>query len=172
MESNKSYQQFGELLTAEQLSLLRYLVVILGDADAASNVLQEANVVLLQKWTDYEPNTNFTAWARRVAYLQALALVRDKRREKLVFSEDTVRQIAARVDPHAEVSEERMALRHCLSHLSKHSLEAIQQRYRDGYTIAELSERCGKSVSAMKVALHRTRRSLMVCIEKQIAQHN
>lgn len=168
-ESTEEYQQYVEQLVSMQLPLHRYLLTILGDSDAASTVLQEANVVLLKKWKDYTPDTNFVAWSRSVAYMQALAYVRDRRRERLVFSEEVVRQLEQRADLHSDPSEDRLALRHCLAQLSKGSLELVQLRYRDGSTIDEMATKLGKSASSVKVALHRIRRSLLTCVQRQIA---
>lgn len=169
IDKDRHYHEFVELLTAEQIPLLRYLAAILGDGDAASTVLQDTNVVLLEKWEEFEQGTSFRAWSRRVAYLRALSLVRDSKRDRLVFSEETVKQIASRTETTDEVSEQRLALRHCLTHLSQSSLELVQRRYQDGFSIDRLAETSGKSASAVKVALHRIRRSLMTCIENQLS---
>ena len=172
MTANREHQRFVQLLTAEQLSLQRYLLTILGDFDAASTALQETNLVLLRKWEEFEFETSFAAWSRRVAYWQALALLRDNRRDKLVFSEELVRQLAQRSEKESEVSEERLALRHCLSELDEDSLLLIRQRYGANLSIKSLAERLGKTQSAIKVSLHRIRRGLMACIKHQLASGN
>ncbi|QDV73866.1 RNA polymerase sigma factor SigX [Planctomycetes bacterium K2D] len=169
MDKSEEYQEVVEQLVGMQLALHRYLLTILGDSDAASTVLQEANIVLLKKWADYTPGTNFVAWARSVAYMQALAYVRDRRRERLVFSEEVVRQLEQRAELNDDTSEDRLALRHCLAQLSKGSLELVQLRYRDGSTIDEMAGKMGKSSSSIKVALHRIRRGLLTCVQRQLA---
>jgi len=162
-------ERFVQLLTAEQLSLQRYIVTLLGDQDAASNVLQETNLVLWRKIGEFTEGTSFSAWARRVAYWQTLAYIRDRKRDRHVFSEQLVGQLASRAEQQAEVTESRIALRHCLSELSAKNLSLIKQRYGENLSIRALAERVDKQPTAVKVALLRIRRSLMRCIEKQIA---
>ncbi len=45
----------------------------------------------------------------------------------------------------------------------------ISQRYGAGSSIKELTERLGKSESAVKMTLARLRQRLMDCIEKRLA---
>jgi RNA polymerase sigma-70 factor (ECF subfamily) len=167
--SDQFSEQFVQLLTAEQLNLHRYIVTLLGDHDAASNVLQETNLVLWRKISDFQEGTSFSAWSRRIAYWQTLAYIRDRKRDRHVFSEQLVSQLAARAANQAELTETRVALRHCLSELSAKNLELIKQRYGENLTIRALADRVGKQPTAVKVGLLRIRRTLMRCIEKQIA---
>lgn len=171
MKQDSHYDQFVRLLTSEQLGLHRYLNSLLGDFDAASTVLQEANIVLLDKFEEFELNTNFSAWARKIAYWQALAFLRDQARDKLVFSVEMVNQLANRPAIREEESEARLALRHCLNELSENSLELIRHRYNADLSIRLLAKKLGKNQSAVKVSLHRIRRSLLGCIERQLATH-
>lgn len=156
------------LLTAEQVSLRYYLVSLLGDHSAADNVLQETNIVLWRKASEFKVGTSFSAWSKEVAYWQALAYVRDRNRDKHVFSEKLMEQIAARPTVDTEVSEAKLALRHCLSLLSPENHELIRRRYTSGDSIAALAKHIGGSSSAVHVRLHRIRRCLLGCIQKQM----
>lgn len=169
MKQDSHHDQFVRLLTSEQIGLHRYLNSLLGDYDAAATVLQEANIVLLNKSSEFELNTNFPTWARKIAYWQALAFLRDRTRDKLVFSEKLVNQLASRPAIHEEESEARLALRHCLNELSENSLELIRHRYNADLSIRLLAQKLGKNQSAVKVSLHRIRRSLLGCIKRQLA---
>src|SRR5215217_4251332 len=72
---------FIRLLTAEQTQLFSYIVMLLGDVNDANNVLQQANLVLWRKIDEFDINTNFHLWARKVAYYQTLAFLRDRKRD-------------------------------------------------------------------------------------------
>ena len=162
-------EQFVSLLTAEQLALHRYIFTLLGDHDAASNVLQETNLVLGRKIDEFQFGTSFGAWASKVAYFQTLAYIRDAKRDRHVFGEALVEQLAARPVLDVDASEARIALRHCLRELSEKNFELIQQRYNCDLEIEALAERLGKRPGAVKVQLHRIRRSLLECIQKRLA---
>jgi RNA polymerase sigma-70 factor, ECF subfamily len=161
-------ESFVTLLTAEQINLHRYIVTLLGSYDAASNVLQETNLVLWRKIKEFESGTSFSAWARKVAYWQTLAYLRDRKRDKHVFSEELVRQLAARTAIDEEGDETRIALRHCLSELKPQSLGLIKERYGGDLSIGVMAEKLGEAPGAVKVRLHRIRRALQNCIKKQM----
>lgn len=174
MANSKSNQPVGadeafvQLLTAEQFRLLQYIAMLLGDPHVANNVLQETNLVLWRKAGEFEPGTSFSAWSRQVAYWQVQAHVRDKKRDRHVFSDELMGQLAARENPRPEDADTQVALRHCLGKVSKENVGILRQRYADGLSIAALAERVGKTQSAVKVQLMRLRRQLQKCIQNQI----
>ena len=161
-------EEFVSLLTAEQQSLRYYLITLLGDYNAAENVLQETNIVIWRKSKEFIAGSSFSKWARKIAYWQALAYTRNKNRDRHVFSEELMQQIAARPFLDTEVSEARLALRHCLSQLSPKNRDLIQRRYMSGDSTSTLASRIGGSVSALHVRIHRIRRALLGCIQKQM----
>lgn len=167
---NRADEAFVQLLTGEQFRLLRYITVLLGDPHAASNVLQETNVAIWRKADVFEPGTNFRAWAKKIAYWQVQAYVRDKGRERLVFSDQLMEELASREDAEdpREV-EVRLALRHCLRKVSEKNRELLRLRYEEARPVAALAESLGKSQSAIKVGLMRIRRALFDCIERKMA---
>lgn len=163
------HESFVALLTAEQLPLLRYITTLLGDADSASNVLQETNLVLWRKASEFQSGTSFAAWSKKVAYWQTLAFIRNRKRDRHVFSEELVKQIASRPALNNDLDETRMALRHCLTELSAQHLELIKQRYAGNDTIATLASKLGLKQNAVKVRLYRIRQALLNCIQYQMA---
>ena len=162
-------ESFVSLLTAEQANLHRYILTLLGNYDAASNVLQETNLVLWRKVDQFESGTSFSAWSRKIAYWQTLAYLRDRKRDKHVFSEELVRQLSARSVLEIDVSETRIALRHCLAELTSRHRNLIKERYGKNLSIGDMAKKLGDQPSAVKVRLHRIRRALQQCIEKQMA---
>lgn len=167
-------ERFIQWLTDEQLRLLSYISMLLGDPHAARNVLQETNLVIWRKAADFEPGTNFGAWARKIAFWQVQAFVRDQRRDRHVFSEELLTQLASQSESSLIAEEEatpRIALRHCLSTLSRPNLELLRDRYENDMPIAALAKQAGKTPSAIKVGLMRLRRALLKCIQKELGQH-
>ncbi len=160
-------EQFVQLLTAEQTRLFRYITMLVGDVNDASNILQQANLVLWRKADDFNPEMSFSMWSRKVAYYSTLSFIRDKRRDKLVFDDDVLQQLADRPMA-AEDDEVRVALRHCLGGLTDNALELLRQRYWPGKSIGEMAQQRGKSEGAIKMALMRIRQSLGDCIERQM----
>lgn len=169
--SEHAREEFVRLLTTEQLPLQYYITKLLGDPAAAQQVLQETNVVLWRKWTDFQPGTNFRAWTRKVAYWQVHSYVRDRKRDRHVFGDELVQQLAARDQQVTVKEEEIIALRHCLQCLSQANVDMLRARYEDSLPIKCIAERVGKSADAVRVAMMRLRRSLQSCVERQLSEH-
>jgi RNA polymerase sigma-70 factor (ECF subfamily) len=167
-DSGESREAFVQLLTSEQTSLFRYIVTLLGHTNDANNVLQQTNLVLWRKASDFALGSNFHVWAKKIAYYQTLAFLRDRKRDKHIFDEALLEQLASEPDT-VDEDERRVALRHCLSSISSDSLDLLQQRYGPDRSIHEIAKAQHKSDSAIKMALLRIRQSLIRCIEGQLA---
>jgi RNA polymerase sigma-70 factor (ECF subfamily) len=158
---------FVQLLTGAQSELFTYICLLISGTHEASNVLQETNLTLWKKMSQYQPGTNFAAWAREVAYFKALAYVRDKKRSRLVLDQQAVERAfvyAAKVD----TDDRQLALRHCMSALSEANLHLLRLRYQGEVPLTEIATRMQKSEGAVKMALHRLRVSLLGCINERL----
>ncbi|TWT74524.1 RNA polymerase sigma factor [Posidoniimonas polymericola] len=163
-------EEFVQLLTGEQLRLLHYITMLLsGDVNAAENVLQETNLVLWRKASEFAPGTSFRAWSRTVAQWQVQAYLRDRGRDRHVFSLELMSQLASRDNEFAVQPETRGALRDCLKNLGQTQFDLLNWRYEDGLPIRKISARAGKSEVAVRSSLQRIRRILLSCIESKIA---
>jgi RNA polymerase sigma-70 factor (ECF subfamily) len=161
---------FVQLLTKAQLGLLRYITTLVGDPEAASNILQNTNLLLWQKADEFDPGTNFDAWATTIAYWQVRAYGRDRKRDRHVFSEELIVQLAEDTGEIRDMDLTIQLLRSCLQNLRGSNRELVSMRYNLGFSIQQLSSRLGKSPSAIKGALLRARRSLRDCIESKVVQ--
>lgn len=170
-DNDESREAFVQLLTGAQTRLFGYITTLLGDVNDASNVLQQTNMVLWRKADQFSSGTDFHAWALKIAYYQTLAHLRDRKRDRHVFDEVLVQQLASRCSETDE-DERRLALRHCLGHLSEDQLDLLRQRYGPGRSILEIAKQRRKSASAIKMALCRLRQSLARCIEGQLQVHH
>ncbi len=161
-------EAFVALLTGEQMGLLYYITMLLGDPHAAENVLQDTNLVIWRKAADFQPGTSFSAWSRKVAFWQVKAYVRDRGRDRHVFQEKLIEQLANRSTEQLVEPERRLALRHCLQTLSQANLDLLRGRYEEGLNIAQIASKVAKTEVAVRAALMRIRRTLQRCIESKL----
>lgn len=161
---------FVQSLTKAQLGLLRYITALVGNTDAANNILQETNLLLWQKASEFKPGTNFDAWATKVAYWQVKAFVRDRGRDRHVFSEELVTQLAENAEEATDIELTMQMLQRCLESLRGFDRELIALRYGSGFSVRQISSHLEKSPAAVKGALLRTRRALRACIERRLAR--
>ncbi|HEY2155351.1 MAG TPA: sigma-70 family RNA polymerase sigma factor [Isosphaeraceae bacterium] len=169
MIKDERAERFIGCLTDHQSRLFVYLVSLLGDVHEARNVLQETNLELWRKSSDFVEGTDFGAWSRRVAHFKVLAYLRDKKRDRHLFDESLLDQIAQRPQPAEDAETLHVALRHCLAALPERLRFLIGRRYGSGLSVRELAAGVGKSEAATKVSLSRIRKQLMHCIERRLA---
>jgi RNA polymerase sigma-70 factor (ECF subfamily) len=152
-------------LTGAQPSLWGYIFSLLPDHAAAQDVLQETNLTLWRKATEFQAGTSFLAWSCQVAYFHVLSHRRRARRDRLVFDEEVLAYLAERqADRAPELGDRLAALRSCLNKLPAASRKLLEQRYAPGGSVKELAEADGRSVAAISQVLYRLREKLLECM--------
>lgn len=162
-------ESFIRSLTESQNRLHGYIYSLLGNWHAADDVLQECNLVLWRKFSEFRADGDFLAWAFGIARFQVMAHLRDRHREekRLLLPElvDLLHHELTQSAAHAEV---RMGtLRQCLERLPPKSRSLIDLRYFRNLSMEEISGQIRFSLSATKVALLRVRRALKECMESR-----
>ncbi|MEQ8848266.1 sigma-70 family RNA polymerase sigma factor [Botrimarina sp.] len=155
-------------LTDAQPALFSYICMLLGGVQEANNVLQETNLVLWKKAGEFQPGSNFKAWAREVAYYKALSHMRDSKRSRVFIDQDRIEAAIASSSVLEDTDERRVALRHCLTELTDEQMNLLGMRYRAETPVVQIASLLGKSEGAVKMTLRRIRLGLMECIQRRI----
>lgn len=172
-ENPPQADDFISLLTGHQDILLTFIRGSIGDLATAKDILQEVNLILWKKSSQFKPGTNFKAWALKVAQFQILGNYRDKQRSKLVFDDELVGQLASdavHVDDEWREDQRLDALELCLKKLPKKQRQLLDSRYRAGGSIKELASSLNSSTSRLKMILFRARKNLRDCILSKSSQ--
>jgi len=161
-------EEFIRQLTFAQSSLWAYVFSLVPEHAAAQDILQQTNLTLWRKADEFQPGTNFIAWACRAAYFHVLTYRRGLRRDRLVFNDEVFAYLAERQTERvseAAGGERLAALRQCLEKLPPHSRQLLESRYAPGGSVTELAKADGRSVAALSQVLYRIRDLLLQCIE-------
>jgi RNA polymerase sigma-70 factor (ECF subfamily) len=146
---------------------VRCLLLRSGDVD---DVLQEINAVLWEKADEFQPGTDFWAWASQIARFKVLNHVRKLGRERLVFDDAVLKQLAEVAASKLEqLDQRRAALEHCLQELPPPQRQLIDLRYTAGQTIELIGESIGRPAGSVRQTLYRIRAALQACIERRLA---
>jgi len=136
----------------------------------AEDVFQQTCMVLWQKFEQYDPAGNFSAWACRMAHFETLRYRESKRRFKLLTDEALVSLADAAMPISAEVNDRRSALSNCLKKLASEDHELVRQRYFDGVSVEEMAKRIGCSTHAIYRKLSKIHSRLMRCIDRSTGE--
>jgi RNA polymerase sigma-70 factor (ECF subfamily) len=160
--------EFIQLLTSHQSRLYAYVLSLLGDRIQADDVMQETNAVLWRKADDFKLGTNFGAWMLKVAYFQVMAHRRRLTRDRLVFDDDFLQEIAEGAEQQCEEQgEKQRRLADCIGKLNRRYQELVRRRYTEGATVKSIATQSGQSENSIKQALFRARAALVECVKGQ-----
>lgn len=159
-----------QLFVRHQPRIKGFILALLPDFAAAEDVLQETFLVVRQKAGEFEPGTNFLAWALRIARFQVMKAQAARRRQEERFSDEVLEALAdsAPLEP-AVWDERRLALLPgCLERLAPQARRMVELCYRDEHGPREIARRLDWTPAAVSVALSRARKALRECIERQL----
>lgn len=146
--------------------LVRCLLVRSSDVD---DVLQEVNSVLWEKASEFQSGTDFWAWASQIARFKALNHVRKYSRDRLIFDDDLLGELADLAEQRlASLDHRRDALEGCLNQLPPPQRQLIDLRYAGGHAIEAIAEIIGRPQASIRQTLYRVRQALLVCIESKL----
>jgi RNA polymerase sigma-70 factor (ECF subfamily) len=170
MAGKDATERFVQQLTDVQTRLLAYIAMLVGDANAARDVLQETNLVLWRKSKEFVEGTDFGAWARSVARFQVLAYLRDAKRDRHLFDENLIEAMAVSAAAVTlELPERELALQQCLDKLTESQRSLLERRYTDGNSVEEIAHSSRRTRGSVSMSLKRIRQSLLDCIEHRLA---
>ena len=169
-EESPRNREFLRLLAAHEAAIRTFLRAILPSLADTDEAFQATMITLWEKFDEYEATRDFKPWAFGIAKYKALALIRDRQRERLVFGDELV----ARLAEEAIASENRYltqqeALDGCLRKLRAPLRELVLKAYAKGTRIDQLAESLGQTPMALYKKLHRIRRSLLECVNQTLA---
>ena len=146
---------------------VRCLLVRSSDVD---DILQEVNSVLWEKADEFQPGSSFWAWASQIARFKVLNHIRKLGRERLVFDDVVLAQLAEIASTRVQqLDRRRQALDHCLQQLPPPQRQLIDLRYTAGQTIESIGQSIGRPAGSVRQALYRIRAALQACIERLLA---
>ena len=169
-ERNK---QLMLLMTQHQRRVFSYIYTLVPNRHDAEDLLQETNLVVCEKFDEFEPGTDFVAWACQIAYWRIRNAQQKFARSKVSFDQevvDAVAQTAASMTD--ELDERHEALAGCLQKLNLRDREMVLARYEPGGNVALAAQRAGRSLQAAYKALGRIRKLLLDCVTNQLASES
>jgi RNA polymerase sigma-70 factor (ECF subfamily) len=148
-------------LTRHQSSLFHYILSLVPDRASAEDILQETNLVVWRKASEFDPFLPFMPWACRIALFQVKAHRRDQARDRHIFDDDVLDQLAGEAPTSTEARPIEIGL-------PEKQRELILARYQPGASVDTLAESSGLTANALSQSLFRIRRALAECLERQL----
>lgn len=155
-----------------QSDLRGFIGCLVFDRSDIDDVLQNTNIAMIRKSAEFQPGTDFWAWASTVARFEVKTHLKRQGRNRLVFRMDVTDALAEEATSLASDihDDRREALRGCLTKLQPAQRQLLQMRYGDDSSLTRISEVVSRPIGSIRQALYRIRRSLIDCVGRELAQ--
>ena len=169
-EDARSTSEFVHELTSVQPELRAFVRYLMMGTEGAADVLQEVNVLLWEKRGEFEPGTNFRAWAFTSARYVSLGHRRKEQRQGMtLFEPEMVDRLADEWEAEADDHEHKLnALQKCVSRLPAEDQSLLQARYSKHGDVERMARVKGRSGSGLRARLFRLRAALKQCVMEQL----
>ncbi|SHI77410.1 RNA polymerase sigma-70 factor, ECF subfamily [Rubritalea squalenifaciens DSM 18772] len=161
-------EEFIREITRHQSVMTAFIRSLLPGYCDPRDVLQEVNITLWKKKEQYEPGSNFKAWAFKVAKYHVLNERRKlKRSHVIVFDDDLLEAFSAEGENllSNEMLDDRMvALRRCLEGLSERHRSLLKLRYSKDVSIEQYAESQNRKAGTLRATLRQIRIKLKDCV--------
>ena len=167
--SADSQAKFVRLFSQNASQLFGFVLALTANRSDAEDIVQNTSVVLWEKFDTYQPGTSFIAWARRIAYLETLALRRKLSRMKTLSDEawNVLANDALLISD--DVTDRQAALGECLDRLVDSDRKLLEQKYFSQLSVAQIATAQSRGDSSIYRALSRIHLQLLQCVQRAIA---
>jgi RNA polymerase sigma-70 factor, ECF subfamily len=172
MDQDKQTLEFLRLFVRHQQEVYAYILTLVPHVHDADDLFQDGMSVMWQKFDQFQPGTNFAAWAVQVMRYQILDYRRNQARSKRVFIEDSL--FEALMDHIPTIQDEAAirieALRKCQALLDNRAKRILKMRYEHNTAIVEMASYLKVSRRHIYHILGQINRVLMRCMRRAMAQ--
>lgn len=164
-------KQFEQLLEVDKSRLYAYIHAFVGDPTAADDIFQETCLTLWQEFDKFELGSNFSKWAKVIAYYRIENFRRSNKPYQLGLSEDFLKEFSHNIsvfESNQNNQEQKWQyFEHCRSLLSAPLKEVYQSFYLESLTAKQIAANTGRSVHAIRKVIHKIRTQLLACVNKK-----
>jgi RNA polymerase sigma-70 factor (ECF subfamily) len=163
------YETFLGHYARSQSRLQAFIRALVPDPTHADDVFQATSLALWRSFATFRREADFTAWAIGVARHQVLMHWRTRRRDRHVFSEALLADLADTAVTMLDEAEARQrALDACVETLPERQRDLIRRFYGADESAATIAAAWNRTVHAVYKALKVMRRGLLECVERRL----
>ena len=162
-------EEFLSLLATNQRKVFSYILASVGTRNIAEEIMQQTLLIMWRDFDKFETGTNFSAWAKKIAYHKILEY-RKRNAKSVIFDSEVIQNILDQSEKTPANSDERAkALEGCMKKLKESSLRILSMRYNQQMSCKEISAEIGRPIQTVYKNMSRTYIALKDCIDKTIA---
>jgi RNA polymerase sigma-70 factor (ECF subfamily) len=165
--------EFMRLYLAHEYRIRGYIRCLVKHYADVDDVLQNAVVVMWQKYRSLESRDHFLRWALAIARFEVLKHFEKKRNRLQMFSSELFSVMEEKTaDIVQNQDRRREALQECIESLRQQDKDLLRLRYQINSTTRNVAKTLGRSIDAVYKALNRIHQKLLLCIRYKLAREN
>jgi RNA polymerase sigma-70 factor (ECF subfamily) len=156
-----------------RVELVAYARSLLNNYTAAEDTVQEAYLVVIKKFDEFQEGTSMIKWCRSIVRVAILRMNQQRRREQTLADrllEDAIDgafdefQIARHDDTEAW----QQALRRCLERVPRRGHSVLKARFIDEMSYQQIGKHLGMTLEAVRKSLFRYKKQVRSCVETSL----
>ncbi len=171
MNSHLDGSKFVELYSAHEARLRGYVQSLVPRWSDADDILQRCNLVIWKRFEQYEPGSNFFAWACQIVRFEVLKYRETAARDRMIFSEAFIDAVAENTVLRSDELQTRIDyLQQCVAKLSSEHQEMLRLCYDEQRTVVSVAKILNRKVDGVYKALSRVHLALYSCVSRRLAK--
>ncbi|EWH10218.1 ECF subfamily RNA polymerase sigma-24 factor [Catenovulum agarivorans DS-2] len=171
---NGDAQAYAAIVERYQSSVRACLRMRLQEPAEAEDLTQETFILAFNKLDEFDDSRPVDAWLRGIA----INLLRNYIRKHKPISVGSHAELETLINQQLDIDYSQgqevasvAALKDCMAQLNEKTQKLVNQHYKQGFSIAELTKQHGVRHSAMTMRMFRIREKLRECIEKNLKEY-
>lgn len=166
-----AHADFLRLLLPHQDDLRAFVASLVRSAHDRDDVFQETVLTLWDKFSEYDRQHSFGAWARGIAANKVLQHRGRTGSRPTPFSPQVIASIVDAFERQTAMGSDAVdALDKCMEPLPPESRRLLALRYVDWRPVATIAAEVGSTPAAISKALARLRARLYDCVQRQLGR--
>jgi RNA polymerase sigma-70 factor, ECF subfamily len=168
-ENESNNEEFVRLLLMYQKRVYGFILAMVPNYSDAEDIFQQVVMVMCRRFSEFQPGTNFLAWAIQIARYELYNVRKIQRRSLVHFSSDTMETLFEETCSRLSQIDQRVGLlEECLKKLGREDRGLVNRRYEQGMKIKDIADQLGQSVHILYKGFNRIHLFLRRCVNTQL----
>ena len=156
-----------------RVELVAYARSLLGNYTAAEDVVQEAFLVVMKKFDQFQEGTSMLTWCRSIVRVVILRMNQQRQRDRTLADRLLEDAIDAAFDEfqtarHDDTESWQQALGRCLERVPERGRNVLKARFVDELDYRQIGKRFGMTLEAVRKSLFRYKKQVRSCVETSL----
>lgn len=170
LTEKQNSSEFIKFFEADKKRLYAYIYAYVMDHSAAEDIFQETSMVLWREFHCFDHQSNFSKWSNGIAFNRIRDYRYAKKKYVLGLSDDFLQEFNNLLTVKEQEVQEAtpnkwLKLQDCSKQLPEPMLRIYNYFYVQNLKAQQVAENTGRSIYAIRKAVHKLRKKLFDCVE-------